>query len=71
MIEVDGRTPPSLFGLLGVFLGAGSILDGVTGNSNRTFLVIMILLTVLLPSTVRAAEPEIGLRFLPPGTGDL
>jgi hypothetical protein len=52
MVEVDPRTRSSLYGLIGVLLGAGWIAYGIVGNENRTFLVIMILLTVLLPSIV-------------------
>jgi hypothetical protein len=52
MIEVDGRTRSSLYGLVGVLLGAGWIAYGIIGNNSKTFLVIMIILTVVLPSLI-------------------
>jgi hypothetical protein len=61
MVEVDPRVRSSLFGLLGVILGAGWVLYGIVGNGDRTFLAIWIVLTILLPSIV-----TFGLRSRPP-----
>ena len=48
MIEVDPRTRSSLYGLFGIILGAGWVAYGLAGNGSRTFLTVMVVLSMLL-----------------------
>lgn len=61
MVQVDPRVRSSLFGLIGIILGASWVLYGIVGIEDRTFLAILLVLTILLPSIV-----TFGLRNRPP-----
>ena len=48
MIQVDGRTRSSIWGLIGLVLAAGWVAYGMLGNGNQVFLTIMVILTMVL-----------------------
>ena len=48
MIQVDGRTRSSIYGLIGLVLAAGWVAFGMLGNGNQVFLTIMVILTMVL-----------------------
>lgn len=48
MIQVDGRTRSSIFGLIGLVLAAGWVAYGMLGNGNQVFLAVMVILTMVL-----------------------
>jgi hypothetical protein len=48
MIEVDPRTRSAIMGLAVIILGAGWVAYGILADGNRTFLAIMLILTIVL-----------------------
>ena len=48
MIEVDPRVRSSLWGLIGIVLGAGWVAYGLAGNGSRVFLTVMVVLSIVL-----------------------
>lgn len=52
MIEVDPRTRSAMMGLAVIILGGGWVAYGILGDGNRTFLAIMLILTILLGAGV-------------------
>jgi len=48
MIQADGRTRSSIYGLIGLVLAAGWVAFGMLGNGNQVFLTVMVILTMVL-----------------------
>ena len=48
VIQVDPQTRFAIMGLSVIILGAGWVAYGILADGNRTFLAIMLILTILL-----------------------